>query len=76
MKLPKSELRKIYTEKRKSMYSAEAEDLSKSIFEQFIKNWYELLEIFFDEKEYWDSFYIEQKDEETVFELEKIKKRN
>ena len=36
MKLPKSELRKIYTEKRKSMSSAEVEDLSKSIFEQFL----------------------------------------
>ena len=47
---------------------------NKSIFEQFIKNWYELLEIFFDEKEYWDSFYIEQKDEEKIFEIEKNKK--
>ena len=37
MKLPKSELRKIYTEKRKSMSSAEVEDLSKSIFEQFLR---------------------------------------
>jgi len=36
MKLPKSELRKIYAEKRKSMSSAEVEDLSKSIFEQFL----------------------------------------
>ena len=36
MKLPKSELRKIYTEKRKSMSSAEVEDLSKSIFKQFL----------------------------------------
>ena len=36
MKLPKSELRKIYTEKRKSMPSAEVEDLSKSIFKQFL----------------------------------------
>jgi 5-formyltetrahydrofolate cyclo-ligase len=37
MKLPKSELRKIYTEKRKSMSSAEVEDLSKSIFKQFLE---------------------------------------
>ncbi len=47
---------------------------NKDIFEQFTKIWYELLEIFFDEKEYWDSFYIDQKDEETIFELEKNKK--
>jgi len=37
MKLPKSELRKIYTEKRKSMSSVEVEYLSKSIFEQFLE---------------------------------------
>jgi 5-formyltetrahydrofolate cyclo-ligase len=37
MKLPKSELRKIYTEKRKSMSSTEVEDLSKSIFKQFLE---------------------------------------
>ena len=37
MKLPKSELRKIYTEKRKSMSSAEVENLSKSIFKQFLE---------------------------------------
>ena len=37
MKLPKSELRKINTEKRKSMSSAEVEDLSKSIFKQFLE---------------------------------------
>ena len=37
MKLPKSELRKIYAEKRKSMSSAEVEDLSKSIFKQFLE---------------------------------------
>jgi len=36
MKLPKSELRKIYAEKRKSMSSAEVEDLSESIFKQFL----------------------------------------
>jgi len=36
MKLPKSELRKIYAEKRKSMSSAEVENLSKSIFKQFL----------------------------------------
>ena len=36
MKLPKSELRKIYAEKRKSMSSVKVEDLSKSIFEQFL----------------------------------------
>ena len=37
MKLPKFELRKIYTEKRKTMSSAEVEDLSKSIFKQFLE---------------------------------------
>jgi len=37
MKLPKSELRKIYAEKRKSMSSAEVEDLSKSIFKHFLE---------------------------------------
>lgn len=47
---------------------------NKYVFEEFFSEWYEILEIFFDEKKYWDYFYILQEEETIIFELLENKK--
>ena len=67
MKLPKSELRKIYTEKRKSMSSVKVEDLSKSIFEQFLEA-FDMLKV----KNVHIFLPIKQKNEVSTWDLSNI----
>ena len=46
----------------------------KSILKDFEKIWYDLIDVFFDEKEFWDYFFIDSKDLILVLELLENKK--
>ena len=49
-------------------------DIIKEKFLQFENIWYDLIDVFFDEKEFWDYFFIDSKDLILVLELLENKK--
>ena len=46
----------------------------ENILKDFEKIWYDLIDVFFDEKEFWDYFFIDSKDLILVLELLENKK--